>query len=807
MLRNYFKIAFRNLKRRKGYALINILGLATGMAACLIIFMVVRYELSYNTSQPAYANIYRVNTEDKGPEGISYTPGVPYPALEALRIDFPQIKTGVLYAAFGAQVAVQSKAGTVQNKFMEGSGMFFCDPQFFDIFPATWLAGSPAVLGQPNSVVLSRSVANKYFGSWQHAIGRSIRLENAMDMKVGAILEDLPANTDFPITIAGSFITIKKNRYYGYTTDWGSITSNFQVFMLLPPSVSAAQVNRQLAGLANKYYNNDHYFSDGGVNKRSNLLQPLKAIHFDPDLPGFGDHVTSYPILITLSMIGFFIVVMACINFINLSTAQSVTRSKEVGIRKVLGSNRHQLFFQIMSETALIVLVSVIAALGLTWFSLPYIKYVASIQEELYLLTLPNSLFILITVATVTLFSGFYPALVLSGFQPVLALKNKFNLATVGGISLRRGLVITQFVISQALIIGTVVAVSQMNFIRTADLGFNKEAVLVLGSSSDSAVVARHEAFKESLLQLPGVKNVALCSDVPSSDSNSGTNFAYDHKPDENFTLYLKYGDADYFKTFDLKFAAGGPYQANDTSGQVVVNETLLRKLNIKNPQDAIGKDIRTGRNRWRSIAGVVKDFKTNSLRDAINPLMLASRKTRFSLVSVKLHATDLQSTQAAIQKLWDKHFPDYVYDASFMEENIARFYEQEEQLTLLYKIFATLAIFISCLGLYGLVSFMAVQRTKEVGIRKVLGAGIRSIVLLFSKEFTLLIMIAFVISAPLAWYFMNSWLENFANRVHIGWPVFTIALLASVMVAWLSVGYKAFMAAIANPVKSLRSE
>lgn len=801
MLRNYFKIAFRNLKRNPVYTLINVSGLAIGMAACLLIFLVVRYELSYNTFQPNYSAVYRVATEDKTTEGIDYNPGIPYPALEALRTDLPQVKTGALYATFGVQVSVPAAGGAARKKFIENSGLFFSDPEFFDVFSHTWLAGNPSVLAEPGVMALTRSVAARYFGDWKSALGRTIRVDNAMDMTVKGILEDVPANSDFPITLVGSFVTIKNNRYYGYTTDWGATTSNFQLFMLIPGAEDAARASAQLNRLAGKYYKN------GGVNTRRNILQPLSDIHFNPVLSGFGDHVSTKPMLLTLSLIGFFIIVMACINFINLSTAQSVTRSKEVGVRKVLGSTRSQLFFQVLSETKLVVVFAAVLAFLLAWLALPYIRFITSIPEELSLFTSYSFGFIAVTMVVATLLSGLYPAFVLSGFRPAVALKNKISAASIGGISLRRGLVVAQFAISQILIVFTLVAVSQMDFVRTSDLGFNQEAVLLLPSSSDSAVVVKHSAFKQQLLQIPGVKLVSICSDMPSSDNNSATNFAFNHKPDENFSLFLKFGDPDYFKTFDLKLVAGEPYREDDTARKVVVNETLLRKLNISDPQKAVGMEIRMGAGRWRKICGVVKDFKTNSLRETVKPLLIGINKHHMSLFSVKLHTSSLKGTQDEIRKVWDTFFPDYAYSSSFMEEHIQSFYRQEEQMALLYKIFASLAILISCLGLYGLVSFMAVQKTKEVGIRKVLGAGIGNIVYLFSKEFTLLIALAFVISAPIAWYFMNTWLDDFAYRVHIGWTVFLIAILASVLVAWVSVGYKALRAAIANPIKSLRTE
>jgi putative ABC transport system permease protein len=801
MILNYFKLAFRNLRLNKSYAFINVSGLAIGIAASLLIFVVIRYEMSYNQDEPNVKSIYRIITQDKNQEGISYNPGIPFPALEALRTDLPDITSGALFACYGTQVSIPSGTKGQDKKFIEDQGLFFCDQDYLNIFTYKWLNGDPSVLKEPNTIVLTRKLADKYFGNWENAMGKQLRIDNTMDMKVAGILENPPLNTDFPVTMFGSFVTMKNNNYYSYTTDWGSTTSNFQIYMLLPPSVSESKLNSRLAGLANKYYRNE------GINKRVNLLQALEKIHFDTEVPGLGDHTTNKSTLLTLSLIGFLIIFMACINFINLSTAQAVKRSKEIGVRKVLGSNRMQIFLQVISETKLIVLVSTLAGILVAWLSLPYIGHIISINEPLSLFSLQNFLFIISVIIVVTLLSGLYPAFVLSGFEPIRAIRNKVSSASVGGISLRRGLVVTQFAISQILIVGTIVAISQMNFIRTADLGFNKEAIIVINSSTDSSVLVRQKPFKESLLQIPGVKLVSLCSDVPSSNNNSSTNFAFEHKPDENFGLYTKFADADYFKTFELQFAAGEPYITGDTSGKVVVNETLLSKLNVTNPEDAIGKQIRTGGGRWRSICGVVKDFKTNSLKEQIKPLMLAPRRSQFGVVAVKVQSTNLSVTQANIQKIWDKQFPEYAYDSVFMDETIEEFYKQESQMALLYKIFAGLAIFISCLGLYGLVSFMAVQKTKEVGIRKVLGASVMNIVLLFSKEFTILVGIAFIIAAPLGWYFMNNWLTNFAYRITIEWYVFLISVTISITVAWIAVGYKALRTAVTNPVKSLRTE
>jgi putative ABC transport system permease protein len=806
MIKNYFKIAFRNLTRHKAFSIINISGLAVGIAACLLLFTVVTYELSYEAFQPNYKHVYHVVTQDKFPDGITYTSGIPYPALEAFRLEFPQITSGALFSNSGSQVTVlgnNSSNPTPDKKFVESTGAFFADPQFFKVFTYNWLVGSPSVLSEPNNTVLTQKIAEKYFANWKDAMGQFLKLDNGVTVKVAGILEDIPGNTDFPLGIVTSFETVKANAAkYLYSTDWGKTTSDFQIFMFLPSNVSSQKVDAQLAVFSNKnYYNKDK------ANARLNFLQPLSEVHFDNRFSNFGDHVTNKSTLWTLSLIGIFIIIMACINFINLSTAQAVGRSKEVGIRKVLGSNRFQLFGQVLSETSLIVITAVIMAVAISFLCLPYIKHIASIHESLSLFNWQTAVFTFAIIIFITVIAGLYPALVLSGFNPALALKNKITSA-IGGISLRRGLVVTQFAISQVLIIGTIVAISQMNFVKKADLGFNKDAVFVLTANTDSTVLSRQLAFKQQLLQLPGVQAVSFSSDVPSSDNSWGTNFFFNHGPAENYTLYFKCADEDYFKTFGLQFIAGHAYEHSDTMKDIVINETLVKKLGLKNANEAIGKDLRMGaKDAWRTIVGVVKDFKTNSLREEIKPTIIGPKKRFYGDVSVKIKSANLAKTKDAILKIWDKYYPEYATSSFFMDESINNFYQQEDQLSLLYKIFAGIAIFISCLGLYGLVSFMAVQRTKEIGIRKVLGASIQNIIYLFSKEFTILIFIGFLLAVPVAYYMMHGWLQNFVYRIKMNAGVFVIAVLISIIIAWLAVGYKSVKAALANPVKSLRSE
>ncbi|MCO5950398.1 ABC transporter permease [Mucilaginibacter flavidus] len=809
MIKNYFKIAWRNIVHHKGYTAINVSGLTVGIAACLLIYVVVQYELSFDTFQPNFKNIYHVVTEQKREGDMAYNPGVPAPATESLRLDFPQIKVAALNSSYGSQITVpegNSATGVGDKKFAESIGVVFVEPQYFDIFSADWLAGSKSALKDANTVVIDKSRAEKYFGDWKNAMGKTLKMDNLLNLKVVGIIEDAPANSDVPFRVLVSFITCKQHpNEYGYNNNWHALSSNHQVFVQLPANESVERINNQLKTFAHR-----HAGEKGKVGM-SNFLQPLGELHFDKRVGNtLSDHLTSKSTLRVLSFIAILVIIMASINFINLSTAQSVGRSKEVGIRKVLGSSRGQLIGQVMGETTIIVAVSLILGLIVAKIALPYLKNIASVPDDIALLSVGSVLFLIAATVLIILLSGVYPALVVSGFKPVSALKNKITAASIGGIPLRRGLVVLQFGISQLLIIGTIIAVKQMRYVNEADLGFNKEAILVIPGSTDSLSLRKMQSFKEQLLQTPEIKSVSFVSDVPSSDNNWGTNFYYNQENKENgITTFLKYGDDDYFKTFQLQFVAGKGYDRSDTARQAVVNETFLKKLNVLKPEDAIGKTVKLGGNNspWLPIVGVVKDFKTNSLRESVKPIVITSRKSQEGEITVKLQTKSLTKTVSTIQHQWEKTYPEYAYTGYFLDDNIAQFYSQENQLALVYKIFAGIAVFISCLGLYGLVSFMVVQRTKEVGVRKVLGASVSSIVMLFSKEFMILIAISFVIAMPVSWYLMSGWLQSFVYRINITFDVFLLAVVSSVILAWVTVGYKAIKAALANPVKSMRSE
>lgn len=807
MLRNYFKIAWRNLVKHKGYTVINIAGLSVGIAACLLIFLVVTFELGYDRFQKNYPRIYRVVTATKNADGSEeQNPGIPCPAADALRNDFPQLeKIAAINSCYNSQVTVlgdnPNADPATSKKFIENQGVIFAQPDYFSIFNTQWLEGGPQTLKDPGNIVLDKQTAQKYFGDWKQANGKYLKLDNTVLLKVSAVVENAPPNSDFPIRLFIAYESLKQYAgKYGYSKEWGSLSSSHQVYVLLPANLQVAALQAQMKGFVKKYY--------GQQSRREQLLQPLAAMHFDYRYGTLGDHSSSKTILWTLALIGALIIIMASINFINLSTAQALGRGKEVGIRKVLGSSRGQLAAQVMGETFLLVLFSVMLAVLLAKISMPWLSHVANVPAGISLISTGSLIFLLVILVLVTILSGVYPALVVAGFSPALALKSKINAASIGGISLRRVLVVTQFSISQVLIIGTIVAVSQMNFVRSADLGFNKEAILVIPSYPDSALLSRMKPLKQELMKIPGVVNVSMSSDVPSSDNNWASNFYFDNSgKDVDFPSFLKYGDEDYFTTYGLRFLAGRPFSARDTMHELVVNETMMKRLHITDPQKILGKTIRIGGGQWLPVVGVVKDFKTNSLREEIKPTTLSEMQPFYFTTGIKINTSHLTQTTAQVQKLWQQAYPEYAYTSQFLDEAIERFYQQENQLSLLYKIFAGIAILISCLGLYGLVSYMAVQKTKEVGIRKVLGASTGNIVVLFSREFTLLIAIAFIIAVPVAWYVMNGWLRNFVYRIHIGLGIFVLAIAASLLIAWITVGYRAVKAALANPVTSLRSE
>jgi putative ABC transport system permease protein len=814
MIRNYLKTAFRTLNRNRNYTIINIAGLAVGIAVCMMIFIIIQFQTSFDNFHSKKDRIHRVLTEYHHADAatISYGKDVPFPMSEGLKTAFPQIEqVAPIWASHNDQLLIPDDNGKTTKTFKEDKGVFFTEPSFFKIFDYPLLAGSYESLKDPNSVLLTKEIAEKYFGDWKTALGKTINLEaggnifsHGIDvLKVSGILATIPANTDFQLKLVVAFGTgitedMAKN------TDWEDRTNtDFGCYILLPPNISVNNFNQQLRAYSRKV--------ESPENKDSHIIQPLTAVHYDTQAGNYSNKTISHELLNVLWLIAAFILLIACVNFINLSTAQAVNRAKEVGVRKVLGSNKSQLKIQFITETFLIVLSAVMLAAVITTLALPYVNRLLELSLSSNILNNPAVILFLLTVTiVVTTLAGFYPSIVLSRFNPVNALKSKLTANTAKGLSLRRGLVVFQFIIAQALIIGTLIIVKQMNYFMDQPLGFDKDAIINVHFRIDSLRGSRLDYLKRQLLQVNGVQSVSFSSNTPVEDANDmWSQFRFNHAIKEtDFKAITKFADNEYVPTYKLPLIAGRNLRPSDRTREFLVNESVMKSLGIKNPEDILNKEISMWGDRIKCpVVGVLKDFNDRSFRHDLAPLLITTNNTMYNQAGIKLATTNISSTLQSVKKVWEQTFPNFVYEYRFLDDKIESFYKQENQLAQLYKIFATIAIFLSCLGLYGLASFMAVQRIKEVGIRKVLGATAGNIVYLFSKEFIILIAIAFAIATPIAWYCMHQWLQDYVYRINISWWLFAAGGLVAIIIALATISFQAIKAAIANPVKSLRTE
>ncbi|BAU54283.1 macrolide transporter ATP-binding /permease protein [Mucilaginibacter gotjawali] len=813
MFKNYFKIARRNLARNKSYTVINVAGLAVGIAVCVMIFIIIQYQTSFDNFHAKKDRIYRVLTEYHHADAadVSYGKDLSFPMPLGLKTAFPQIEqVSPIFASHDDQLLIPDNGGPVKE-FKEQRGVFFAGPSFFKIFDFPLLSGSYASLKDPNNVLLTKEIAEKYFGDWKTAIGKTIKLraggfifEHGTDvLKVSGILAPIPANTDFQLKLVVAFGTGFTGDYLSKSTDGDVTVPDFGCYILLPPNIPVDNFNQQLRAYSRKV--------ESPSDKDSHIVQPLSAVHYDAEAGNYSNRTTSHQLLNVLWLIAAFILLIACVNFINLSTAQAVNRAKEVGVRKVLGSSKSQLQIQFIVETFLIVISAVILAAGITMLALPYISKLLELSLSFNLLSDPAIILFLLTVTiVVTALAGFYPAIVLSRFNPVNALKNKLTSNTTNGISLRRGLVVFQFIIAQTLIIGTLIIVKQMNYFMDRPLGFDKDAIINVPYRVDSIRISKMGYLKNQLLTVNGVQAVSFSSNTPVEDGNDiWSTLRFNHAIKEtDFKAITKFADNNYVPAYKLPLIAGRNLQPSNMTGEFLVNESLLKSLGIKNPEDILNKEISIWNGQIKCpVVGVLKDFNDRSFRNNLAPLLITTDVAMYNQATIKMAATNIAATLPAVKKIFDQTLPDFVFEYKFLDEKIGNFYKQESQLAALYKIFAAIAIFLSCLGLYGLASFMAVQRIKEVGIRKVLGATTGNIVYLFSKEFIILVVIAFVIATPLAWYYMHQWLQAYAYRINISWWLLAAGGLAAIVIALATISFQAIKAAIANPVKSLRNE
>ena len=819
MIMNYFKTAFRSLIRNRTYTIINIAGLAVGVAVCMMIFIIIQYQTSFDDFHSKKDRVYRVLTQSyhAGAATVTYGKNVPFPMPAGLKTAFPQLEqVAPIYASHNDELQVVDGNGTPVKNFKEQSGVFYTSPSFFNMFNFPLLAGSYESLKDPNNVLLTKEIAENYFGDWKTAIGKTIKIKGyysmgaglfqfpAIALKVSGILATIPANTDFQLKLVIAWGTdFTGDKEFGFQQPgWNQSAPDFGCYLLLPPNVSVDNFNQQLSTYARKVQSAD--------NKDSYIIQSLSAVHHDAATGNYSNKTISHELINVLRLIAAFILLIACVNFINLSTAQAVNRAKEVGVRKVLGSNKFQLRIQFIVETFLIVTFAVILAAVITALALPYVNQLLELSLSFKIFNNPAIiLFFLAVTIVVTALAGFYPSIVLSRFNPVNALKSKLTINTAKGISLRRGLVVFQFIIAQALIIGTLIIAQQMNHFMNQPLGFDKDAIVNIPFRADSTGGKLTDYLKQQLLS-NGVQAVSFSSNTPiEDDNNMFTSFKFDHAvKDADFLAITKFADDDYVPTYKLQLVAGRNLQPSGPTIEFLVNESFVKSLGLNRPEDILNKEISIMGGLIKCpVVGVLRDFNDRSLRQDLAPLLIATNATMYRQVSIKLSTTNIASSMQSIKKIWQQTFPDHVFEYRFLDDKIESFYKQESQLSNLYKIFAVIAIFLSCLGLYGLASFMAVQRIKEVGIRKVLGASVSSVVYLFSKEFIMLITIAFIIASPVAWYFMNKWLEDYVYRINISWWIFVVAGISAVIIALLTVSFQAVRAAMVNPVKSLKTE
>lgn len=791
MLNNHLKVAYRKLARHKSYTVINTISLSLGIACAILIFSVIKYHLSFDNFHAHKDRIYRIYTEIHG-EKINYNTGVPNP----------------LGHAFGTEYGVAEKVGRIaflpkrvvslspQKKFEED--IAFADHAFLDIFNFPLVEGNTKeTLKERNTALITEATAKKYFGT-TNAVGQLLRIDDSLMVRVTGVMANLPSNTDFQSQIFIPFDNLEDHSPWMVEKDWWySVNKEMQCYVRLKTGVSADFVARTVLTSISQ----NHYDKENAKHFRFKL-QPLDDIHFNTELRGKTDKKT----LGTFAWIGFFLVLTACVNFVNLATAQAVARSREIGVRKALGSQRGSLFWQFMTETAMIATLALAFASIQTYLALPFvhqwfeINLVINPFRDKYLVAFTG-----ILLFAVIFFSGAYPGLVLAGLRPIMALKGKIMQKSPGGFSLRKGLVVGQFAISQLLIIGTLVITNQLRYSQHANMGFQKDAVVIL-PIPDNKKSSIHTLGSE-LVRSAGVEDVTFFSTPPASETIGHTNIQFDSRlKAENFSISLKFADHQYLPTFNISILAGRNINPSDTVREYLVNESAVKSLGLASVQDVIGKPVNINGRRG-TIVGVMRDFHFQSLRAGIEPLCLTTNAENYSNCGVKINMANVVPTLAKLEKAWSATYPSSIFTYHFLDEDIEQFYKLDNMLLHLIQAFAAIAIFVGCLGLYGLVSFMANQKTKEIGVRKVLGASTVNILWLFGKEFVSLLLIAFVLAAPLGWWAMQDWLSDFAYHFDPGAGIFILAILTTFMVALLTVGLRSIKASLVNPIKTLRSE
>jgi putative ABC transport system permease protein len=822
MIRNLLLTAFRNLRKNKFFSLLNILGLATGMAVFLLIAQYVRFERSYEDFVPNKKNIYRVKLESYNSNGLMSASAENYPGVgPALKNELPEVMSYARLYNMGYKnnVVITYKDAKPDPIAFKQRGFLYADSALFNMMGYEMIKGDPTTaLAEPLTTVISEKYAKMYFKN-EDPIGKTLLLQDDdftnEPAKVTGVFRDLPSNTHLKFDILFSYSTLFLRGSWAtqrYKAGWNR--KDMYTFIQLRPGTDPKTVEAKLPALVKKYKPE----LTGTARKDILGLQPLSDIHLQSDLAEEAETNGNDRIVLFMSLIGIFVLIIAWINYVNLSTARALERAKEVGIRKVTGAFKSQLITQFLVEAALVNLISVILAWGLVALVLPYFNSLSGLQLTIFYLLKPW-FFILLALLWIggTFLSGFYPAIVMSSFKPVTVLKGKLK-NSFRGILLRKGLVTMQFMASIVLIAGTLIVYRQLKFLMSRDLGMNIDQVLVvdrpaIADTNSTAFNSAIDLFHNEVKKSPGVQAVSASMTIPGKQRE----FKVTVKPfgvnaNDSATVRVNSMDYDFIDVFKIQLLAGRNFSRDfpkDADTSVIITKTAASLLGYKSPEDAIGKTLSIPNfGSWRPIVvGVVNDYHQVSLKKIIEPSLFFCSPYNGEFYSMRIKAANLPQTIQHIQQSWAKAFPGNPFQYFFLDEYFNKQYSNERKFGKLFTVFALLAIIIGCLGLFGLSSYTASQRIKEIGIRKVLGASVGGIVTLLSKDFIKLVLISIVIASPVAWWAMHKWLQDFAYRVNISWWVFAVAGLVALSIAMLTVSFQAIKAAVANPVKSLRTE
>lgn len=805
MFKNYLTVAWRNLQKRKAYAFINISGLAVGIACAFLILAYVHHELSYDQFHEKKDRLYRASMKGNFGGRDFETTSTPTALMPTLKREFPEVEEGVRVfnsGSFGPTIV------KYEDKLFDESRFFFADSTFFEVFSFPLLSGDPkTALNQPNSVVLTVSTALKYF-EYGEAVGKVIRANDSKDYVVTGIMDDLPDNSHIKFDFLASFSSLGASK----EEIWWS--ANYLTYFTLRKDNSIASMQEKMPDLMKKYVGDDLPSKNDYV---SYSFMPVTDIHLRANTQNELEPGGSISYVYVLSFVAFLIVAIACINYMNLATAKATERGKEVGVRKVMGAFRGQIFNQFMSEAFLITLLAILLAVVLITFALPYFNILTG--KNLNLVTLlrePTVIGILFTIAgLVSLLSGSYPALALSGFKPISVLNGKSQNSKASAI-LRKGLVVFQFGVSIFLIFGTLVVYKQLAYIKTKELGFDKAQILAL--PVDDKIVKDISVFKSEFLKNDQIEAVSISTNKPTY-IRGGYSFTLEGGSEDNqvFTTAATV-DKDYVKTLGLQIIEGSDLSEADEiaakvkneEGSSVQNSFLLNESAVKqtglSPEEIVGKKMNFN-GRLGQVKAVVKDFHFASLYQPIGPLVLFIENEQTSYILVRVNPQGIESTLSDMEEKWATLAPHRPFSYEFLDQEFESVYQSEEKMGHIFNLFSVMAIFIACLGLFGLSSYTAMHRAKEIGIRKVLGASATSMVLMLSKDYAKLILVSMLLVVPFAYWAMNHWLEDFAFRIEIDWAIPALAVAITLLTSLLTISFESFKAANANPVNSLKSE